>query len=178
MEDYKWVIYVIAALYFILKSRKKKAPAESSEGKPFEQSKPNTSSKPVTFEDLLREIQGSKTVAPPEPTPAYESRSYPKYEDYDDNLEKEEKDLENVDYDYRNQDKIYETYEKAKQDAFNRPSLEETMKVGDTIVRFGHFKEYDQQVASTLASSFAKDLQNPENFKKAFILSEILHRKY
>jgi hypothetical protein len=176
MEDYKWVIYVIAALYFILKSRKKKSPPES-EGKPFEL--PDTSTKPVTFEDLLREIQSTKTVAPPEPKPApYQSKSYPTYEDYDDNIGKEEKDLEEVDYNYRNQDKIYETYEKAKQAAFNRPSLEETMKVEDTVVRFGHFKEYDQQAPPSLASTLGKDLQDPENFKKAFILSEILTRKY
>jgi hypothetical protein len=181
MDEYKWIIYVIAALYFILRSRKKKAPEPGGDFKPFEsENAPSNPNKPVTFEDLLREIQQTKAPKPefkPEPVrPAYKQ---PEYVDYDEDLKSEERDLEEISQDYRkNDDQIYETYEKAKSEAFNRRSLEETMKVEDTVVRFGHFKGYDIQQTETVAQSIAKDFQNPENIKKAFILSEILNRKY
>ena len=81
----------------------------------------------------------------------------PKYEDYDDNIEKDEKDLEDVTYDYRNQDKIYETYENAKKEAFNKASLEETMHVEDTVVKYGRFKEFNKEEVPTVASTIAKE---------------------
>ena len=180
MEDYKWIIYVIAALYFIFRSRKKKSPSPEGESRPFNSNTTTTStSSPVTFEDLLREIQQTK-VNKPEAKPITQSKPLvtSDYVDYDDDLKEERRDLEDVNYNYRNQDKIYETYEKAKSEAFNRPSLEETLNVNDTIVRFGQFKEYGLQKADTIADSFASDLRNKDNFKKAFILSEILNRKF
>ena len=190
MEDFKWLFYVVVAIiYFIVQSKKKKAAGQTSDSRPFEQNQPpTTTSKPVTFEDLLREIQQGKAPAPPKqqprPTPkpvtlsAPPQRQSPKYEDYDDNIEKDENDLEDVTYDYRNQDKIYETYEKAKKEAFGRASLEETMKVEDTIMKFGKFKEFTKEVVPTLGASIAKDFKEKGNIRKAFILSEILNRKH
>ena len=183
MEDFKWIIYLIAALYFIFRSRKKNAPTPDTDFKPFESGEPpsnSPSSKPITFEDLLREIQQSKTPTKPEikSQPVKEVFTQPKYVDYDDDIPEEAKDLEEVEYDYRNQDEIYETYEKAKREAFLKPSYDETANVNDTDVKFGHFKEYDVEKHPSLAENLAKDLQNPENFKKAFILSEILNRRY
>jgi len=184
MEDFKWIFYVVVAIvYFIAKSRNKKTAAPTSENQPQQAS----TSKPVTFEDLLKEIQQSKAPAPkpepkpviayqPPPTPKYQPA--PKYVDYDDDVDKDEKDLEDVPYNYRDQDKIYETYEKAKKEAFNRPSLEETMKVEDTVVRYGQFKEYEKHVAPSVASTIAKDFKDKGNIRKAFILSEILNRRH
>src|SRR5688572_28692178 len=131
-----WII--IGIIYLITRARKKAAQQPTIDPRNFDQSEnPNRiPGKPVTFEDLLREIQSAKApVEPkPEPKPYYEAPSYPKYEDYDDNLEDEEKSLEEVNYDQRKTDNIYDVYEKAKQAAFQRPSLEETMKVEDTVV--------------------------------------------
>jgi len=69
-------------------------------------------------------------------------------------------------------------YEKAKQEAFNRASLEETMKIEDTVVRFGQFKGYQQDKEVNVLAEYVKDLQDPAGFKKAFILSEVLNRKF
>jgi hypothetical protein len=179
MDEYKWIIYLVLGLIYFFARSKKKSPQQQAPDRDVDQSRPADA--PVTFEDLLREIQQSKAPAPkPEikPVSTYRQPQYPKYEDYDDKLEEEEKDLEDVGYDYKKQDNIYEVYEKAKQAAFHRPSLEETMKVEDTVVRFGQFKEYQNQEEPSLASTVAKDFQNPENVRKAFILSEILQRKY
>lgn len=106
------------------------------------------------------------------PTPVKE------YQDYDDEIEAEAQEAERVDYKKRDQDETFEAYEKAKMAAFNRASLEETMKLEDTVVKFGQFKGYQQDTPLSVASTYVKDLQDPEGFKKAFILSEILNRKF
>jgi hypothetical protein len=180
----KWIFYgIIFLVYYFIKNRaKKNQPQQNSIPDYQEPTTTTTSSKPVSFEDLLREIQQAKAPQAPEPKPVpkpfYESPSYPKYEDYDDDLKEEEKDLEDVNYDYKKQTDTYDVYEKAKQAAFNRASLEETMKVEDTIVRFGQFKEYERHEQPSLASLVAKDFDDPDKVKRAFIMSEILNRKY
>ena len=78
----------------------------------------------------------------------------------------------------RDQDKIYATYEQAKQEAFHRPTLEGTLKLENTIVRFGPFKNYEQEGRPSLAAEYARGLREPGNFKKAFILSEISNRRF
>ena len=183
MEDYKWVIYLVLGLiYFFAKGRKK---PKQQEDRQRDNSPTVPAEKPISFEDLLREIQTAKTPKQPEPhrpvvvsKPSYETPSYPKYDDYDDDLKDEKKVLEDVNYDYRKKDNIYDVYEKAKVAAFQRPSLEETMKVQDTVVRFGQFKEYQKEETPSLASLIANDFHNPENIRKAFVMSEILRRKY
>lgn len=188
MEDFKWLFYIVVAIiYFIVKSKNKKTSEQTSDSKTFDQNQPTTSkSKPVTFEDLLKEIQQGKAPNQPKPQPkaviqpiAQAPQSRPtKYEDYDDNIEKDEKGLEDVAYDYRDQDKIYETYEKAKKEAFGRASLEETMKVEDTVMQYGKFKEFTKEAVPTLASTIAKDFKDKRNIRRAFILTEVLNRKY
>jgi hypothetical protein len=98
--------------------------------------------------------------------------------DYDDDLQSEEKDLETIRSDYRRDDAIYDVYEKAKREAFSRPSLEETAKLGDTIVRFDQFKGYQKTEQKSLVSQYLNDFQDKEGFKKAFIMSEILKRRF
>ena len=52
------------------------------------------------------------------------------------------------------------------------------MKLEDTVVKFGQFKGYQQDTKVNVAAAYVKDLQDPEGFRKAFILSEILNRKF
>ncbi|MBI1769026.1 MAG: hypothetical protein HY015_06000 [Bacteroidetes bacterium] len=163
-----WII--IGIIYLISRARKKPdSPSSRPESRPAET---ETFDKPVSFEDLLKEIQAAKS---PKPIPA---PSKTDYVNYDEDIEEREKPLEKTDYNYRDHDTIYETYEKAKQEAFHRPSMEETLKLENTIVRFGQFKNYAQDDRPGLAAEYAKDLQDPVNFKKAFILSEILNRRF
>ncbi|MBS1558752.1 MAG: hypothetical protein JST69_08475 [Bacteroidetes bacterium] len=157
-----WII--VGIVYIITKMRGKPATPPSAPPEPGHEPE-----KGLTFEELLREIQGTKQPAPPiQPTPAMDEA-----EDIE-----EEKPIEQVDYSYRDHDKIYETYEKAKQEAFLRPSMEETMKLENTIVRFGQFKNYVVEEQLSLAAQYARDLRNPDDFKKALILSEILNRRF
>jgi hypothetical protein len=173
MGEIKIIIWVVLGIIYLI-SRARKKPAPGSAPKPAED---YSEEKPVTFEELLKEIQASKA---PKPLvqPAFEPVADYKTEDYDDDLSEEQQPLEKADYSYRNQDTIYETYENAKKEAFARTSLEESLKLENTIVRFGQFKGYEQHVRPSLASVYGKELRDQTNFRKAFILSEILNRKF
>jgi len=177
MDNLQFWLYVIIGVIYLL-SRLKKKPEEQPKDlgdfqptksvRPFEQpvAKPSPT-KAVTFEELLREIsEGKKAVSQPEVI------------DYDDQVGEEEQDLEEVDYDYRKKDKIYEVYEQAKAQAFVRPSLEETMKLEDTVVRFGKFKEFEEAEKRNLLQEYLADFKDPEGFKKAVVMSEVLRRKF
>src|SRR5690242_13784692 len=96
-----WII--IGVLYLISRARKK---PENTSPRPNERhSEPETFDKPVTFEELLKEIQAAKS---PKPQTVPQKTTYV---DYDDNIEKFEP-LEKTKPDtyYKDQDQIYETY--------------------------------------------------------------------
>ena len=173
MGELKIIIWIILGIiYLVSRARKKQVPEPPP--KPAEDYSDN---KPVTFEELLKEIQSAKAPKP-QPQSVLEPAKEFQVVDYDDDLKDEEQPLEKTDYTYQNQDTIYETYEKAKQEAFFWPSMEETLKLENTIVRFGQFKGYEQQLRPSLAREYGKDLQDRANFRKAFILSEILNRRF
>ena len=178
MKDIQIWLYIIIGVIYFLSRLKKKPEQQPNEMPDFEREKPvrnieapsakpiATPQKALTFEELLREISEKK------------EKPQPEYVDYDDSIEEEEKDLEDVNYDYRKQDKIYEVYEEAKKQAFHRPSLEETMKVTDTDVRYGKFKVFEEEAKRDLMAEYLADFKDPEGFKKAVVMSEILKRKF
>jgi len=180
MDIQFWVWLIVIVITLIARANKKKPQSFDSEQRESPSPQPGEA-KPVTFEDLLREIQASKAprqkkvdVAPVAPQKVAANKY--DFEDYDDNLGEETKSLERTDY-YAN-DKIYETYENAKKAAFSRASLEETMKVEDTEVRFKQFKEYSKSDDKSMAADYAQELKNPKSFKRALILSEILNKRF
>jgi hypothetical protein len=168
-----WIWLIVIIVTFLARAKKKKPEGDPTTfgGDPIDK-RIDPADKPISFEDLLREIQASKA---PLPAPVVTKKQ--EYVDYDDELE-EEAVTERVDYSKRDQDNTFQTYERAKQDAFNRASLEETMKIEDTVVRFGQFKGYQQDTEVNMLAEYVKDLQDPAGFKKAFILSEVLNRKF
>ncbi|MCA6369719.1 MAG: hypothetical protein IM631_18215 [Cytophagales bacterium] len=168
-----WIWLIVIIVTFLARAKKKKPEGDPTTlgGEPVD-GRTNPADKPISFEDLLREIQASKV---PQPIPVTQKKQ--EYVDYDDELE-EEAVTERVDYSKRDRDSTFQTYERAKQDAFNRASLEETMKIEDTVVRFGQFKGYQQDTEVNVLAEYVKDLQDPNGFRKAFILSEVLNRKF
>lgn len=184
--DEKIIFYIVLGIvYFIFNALKKKKPNEPGSDQP--QSHPQTNKpQPVSFEDLLREItEGKQPEKLPEqqidkqkPTyrqPLPRPKPQPAYVDYDDDLEEEEKSLEKVSFDDERSNKAYE---EAKQMAFNRPSLEETMKLSQVNTTFGRFSEFDKKQETGVLAEYVKDLRDPKGFKKALILSEVLNRKH
>lgn len=125
--------------------------------------------KVVTFEELMREIMEGKATPPQQPEPVV---------DYDDQIGEEERDLEDVNYDNQKDSEVIATYERAKKEAFSRPSLEETMKVGDTVVSFGKFKEFERKRKSNLAEQYLNDFGDMDKLRRAVVMSEILKPKF
>jgi hypothetical protein len=167
--DFKiWLYIIIGAIYLLSRLLKKKEAEPEKTTPKIPGQNPAGSPRPLTFEELLKEITEAKQ--PPKPVNQPQSKRV----DYDEEVGEEEQSLETVNSDYR----INEVYEQAKRQAFERPSLEETMNVRNTVVDYGKFKVFDQGKQQDLLASYAIDLQDPEGLKKAFVLSEILNRKF
>jgi hypothetical protein len=152
-----WIYLIIGAIYLISRALKKpeqQQPKDVHDYKPdrqvrYDSTPPIEKPKQLTFEELLREITEAKQ---PKPTVAA-APAYPKADvvDYDEEIGEEEQDLETVTYEDRRKNNIYNTgYEEAKRQAFERPSLEETMNVRDTDMQFGKFKVFEQKKKSSL----------------------------
>ena len=177
MDDYKIWFYLILGIIYVLSKALKKPKGQSTSNPDStysETSQREPAEKPLSFEELLREITEGKK---PASQPAQKPLPTTQYVDYDDDIPDEEQDLEDINYDYKNEDKIYETYEKAKKEAFNRPSLEETLKL-QPMSEFGRFKEFEDNEKNTVLSEYSEAFNDPEGVKKAFVLSEIFNRKY
>jgi hypothetical protein len=183
--DEKIIFYIILGIvYFVFNAlKKKKSSDEANENVPPprpDRNKPQ----PVSFEDLLRELTEGKAKQETQQPPVIQNRQdlrppiarqQPAYVDYDDDLQEEAKSLEKVSFDDERSNKAYED---AKKMAFNRPSLEETLKLENVNTTFGRFKEFDVKQEKSVLSEYVKDLRDPKGFKKAFILSEVLNRKH
>ncbi len=183
--EIKIIIWIILGLVYLFARRKKKpeAPAPSRRAGEAEQEYESPiPDRPQTFEELLREIQGTKQLKVPAPStfdlpPAQQAREK-EITTYNYEAPPEKRQIENTNYDYRDHDTIYEVYEDAKKMAFYRPSLEESVKLTDTIVRFDQLKGYKMETKHNHAADFFNELKDPKNFRKAFLLSEILKRKF
>ena len=176
--DEKIIIYIILGLaYFLFNAwRKKQKDAsrdeDSSDGGfgPEQGRTQNEPRRQLTFEELLKEITEGKTAQPEKPPVT-------QYVDYDDDIGEEIQDLEDVTIDYSKTDPTYDIYERAKKEAFTRPSLEESSEA-ERDIKFGKFKVFEDEVGETLLQRYTRELRDPEGFKKAIILSEVLNRRH
>jgi len=181
MDDKILFYIVLGIIYFLFNRLKKKKPVDETDFDPSQNPSPQNGSKPMSFEDLLKEITEAKHPQAPQPTVTrrieYESykKPEPAYVDYDDDLEDEEKSLEKIEID---QDRTNKVYEEAKKLAFNRPSLEETLKLKDVNTNDGKFEQFEKKEVGGIWVDYMKELRDPKGFKKAFILSEVINRKH
>lgn len=191
MDSFQFWLYVIIAIIYVLsRALKKKDQSPAEPPGDYEQRQfsppPKTSSstpgeRPLTFEELLREITESKKQQAPEPYSRSVSTSKrTEYVDYDEDLKEEAEGLETIgEEDYRKrEDAIYDVYENAKKQAFSQPSLEESLSLMDTDVKFGKFKAFETSEEKSVLDNYLKDFRDPEGLKKAVVMSEILKRKF
>jgi glutamate synthase domain-containing protein 2 len=182
--ELKVLIYIIIAIIYLvsraLKKAQKETPKDIGQHTPdrevvYETSKPAGQPKQMTFEELLKEIteaKSQKTVAEPK----QEARPFTNYRD---EVEKEEeKSLETVNQTYAERNRYYREYEEGKRQAFERKSLEETMTLADTKIQFGKFKVFEKDDRQNMLDKYLAEFQDPEGFKKAVVMSEILNRKF
>lgn len=196
MGDIQFWLYVIIGVIYVI-SRMLKKPQGGGNDVPADIPKPRQQRREATqqrqehrevtqqreperqptFEELLREIMEGKPEPEPEirPVPPHQR---PVYKNYDEEIEDEAQSLEDVDYDHRRNESVYSQYEGSKPEAFTRRSLEETMTHDMTDMSYGKFKAFDIQESRNLGREYLQDLNDPETLKKAFVMSEILKRKF
>jgi hypothetical protein len=190
MDDFQFWLYVIIGVIYLISQVRKKSKAGQElppeRPQPRQKTKPQTSwkseevssapsPKPITFEELLKEITASKEK------PVAETQSYeeyqPEYEDYDDRVEDEIKDIEEEAVTNPQKNSIYQQFEEAKYKDYTKDTLEESLKLANVNMKYGRFKEFESSKEVNLLEAYASDLRNPEGLKKAFVLSEIFNRK-
>ncbi|HEX5171390.1 MAG TPA: hypothetical protein VFW11_19570 [Cyclobacteriaceae bacterium] len=187
MDNLQFWIYIIIAVIYVISRALKKGSQDGSSSRPsdkdFETPEGGKLPKQLSFEELLREITESKQPKPrPQPTPRPIQKTIPKpkpaFVDYDEDIEEEEKDLEDVNYNYKRQNQANEIYERAKSEAFSRPSLEETLLKEQKDVSYSRFREFSMTGTNRLLDEYIAELRKPSGFKKAIVLSEILNRRF
>jgi len=172
MEPKVW-IYIIVILIYAVRWVMKKAsqnaenPPASTPPRQRQNETPKDSGKRhLTFEELLKEITESKNAQPVTVDVAKNRREVAE-------------DLEEIAQKNETPQRVYREYELSKIQAFNRRSLEETTKLDDTDVRFGKFQAFKMEDdRNVILEEYIRDFQDPEGFKKAFVMSEILKTKF
>jgi hypothetical protein len=182
-----WLYVIIGVIYLITQVRKKSKEQSLPPKTPVSREKeietprwkttaPSTQAAPktISFEDLLREITEAKI---PKSEPDYQPNTASEYTNYDDDIQAESIDYEEeVTYTYN--DPIYKQYEEAKSRDYSSLSLEESMKLENVNMEYGRFKEFESTTNVNLLEQYAQELRDPQGFKKAIILSEILNTKH
>ena len=182
MDVQFWIYIIIGVIYFLSRMLKK---PEQEAGTPPETARPErrpmhteqpTAERPrqLTFEELLREITEAKQVQrrEPEPVPA------PEFESYETEFKEEARSLEQIPYDDAENARVFKVYQDAKNQVFERQSLEETLRLKDTVVDFRKFEAFEKQGQNKLLDDYARLIRNPQSLRQAVVMSEILKRKF
>lgn len=185
LMDFQFWLYVIVGVIYLV-SRLMKKPEGQGESPDYESEKPVRPSggaqgnpdrnvpRELTFEELLREITEGKTIQRQAPQPAPVVTTPSPYASYETVTEDEEDDFD----EYRSNDRTVKVYEEGKRQAFERKSLEETMSLDDTEMTYVRFKEFEEKKRNPVLEQYLGDLNDPDSWKKAVIMSEILQRKF
>lgn len=181
MDAQFWIYIVIGVIYFLSKLLKKpeevpgETPGKQHPGRSVDKGHPPTEQpRQLTFEELLREITEGKQPPKPEPQPTQE----PRYERFDDHPEEEAQSLERVDFDEAEDARIFQKYEDAQRLANQRKSLEETLRLEDTVVDFKRFGAFEKKSSRDVLQDYLNITRDRERLKQAVVMSEILKRKF
>ena len=189
MDDLQFWLYVILGVVYLISQVRKKSKQQQNlpPEKPIDRDTTSTEpqwktetqrssgQKPISFEELLREIAESKSI---KNQPEYETHKQPEYIDYDDNLPDEIQDLEDLEVDHTKNDPVFKKYNEAKNRDYSGYSMEDSRKLESVDMKFGKFKEFEVGAQLNLLDLYLSDLRGPEGMKKAVILNEVLNPKY
>ena len=183
MDAQVWIYIIIGVIYFLSRLLKKpeQAPGEAPEMQPGEKRIPRPGGQPVTeqprpltFEELLREITEGKQTQQRQP----EREVVPQYERYEKDPGDEARSLEEVDFNEADRAVKWKPYEEVPARLADRRSLEETMRLEDTIVDFRKFDVFENKNQNRLLDDYIRLMRNPVSLKQAVVLSEILKTKF
>lgn len=160
MDEIQLIIYIVfGIIYFLFRSLGKKNQSKQPRQN-AEQEQGRRPKRTKTFEELLRELSGEVTE---EEEPYYE----------------QEKQVNQVN-DWSEQDET--SYLREMEEKADRyKTLDEQVDLeDDSSLSVGLLKDNDESesVYSGFASQIATDLKDPEEIRKAIVMSEILNRKY
>ena len=191
MDAQFWIYIVIGVIYFLSRLLKKPEEAGGSPTGEQRRDRPEGAghsgadvARPMTFEELLREITEGKQAPKPQPKPQPRPQARPqpartpRYEPYEREIGEEARSLEEVAIDEDEDARILKKYEEAQLLANERKSLEETLQLEETVVDFGRFAAFEKKEQRDVAGEYRKMLRNPESLRQAVVLSEILKRKF
>ena len=167
MEDFNFWWYIIAAvIYFLTRGKKKKQTPKQS--RPGSENNPQTSGRPKTFEELLREItEGSTTEAEEEPVQEPEVIE-PKKEPEETSFRREGRARAFADDESK---RIYEESIKMAEGADLEFAPDENFKSSRL------FKDQPKEETTSFAAELM-DGFDADEAKKAVIYAEIFNRKY
>ena len=183
MDAQFWIYIIIGVIYFVSRLLKKpeQAPDQPENTRPGQRRSPARSEqtgserpKQMTFEELLREITEGKQAEKPVQRP----RPEPRYETFEQDLGDEARSLEEIGYDEAEDARVLKAYEDAKSQVFQRSSLEESMRLQDTVVNFGKFKAFETTEKRNVLVDYINIIRNPQGLRQAVVMSEILKRKF
>jgi hypothetical protein len=183
MDAQFWIYIIIGVIYFLSRLLKKgeQATQESTENQRPVRREPRQTAQPasdapreLTFEELLREITEGKQVQRPQP----QREVAPQYESYEKDLGDEARSLEEVDVDEASQAPRWKPYEEIPVRSAERRSLEETLRLEDTVMTFGKFDVFEKKTKKNYLDDYIRIMRNPESLKQAVVMSEILKRKF
>jgi hypothetical protein len=183
MDAEFWIYIVIGAIYFLSRLFKKQEQPTGESPEPQRPERripgqsgppPTDAPRPMTFEELLREITEGKQAQkrPPQPVPQ------PEYESYEKDIVDEARSLEETNFEETERATKWKAYEGIPASNIERRSLEETLRLEDTVVNFRKFDVFENKDQNRLSDDYIRILRNPQTLKQAVVMSEILKRKF
>jgi len=175
MDDFQVVLYIVFGVIYVLSRILKKRKQSQSPNRPMPSSdelEPEVE-KPISFEDLLQEITGSKSsqseqapspTVTPTPSPTHNTRQ--------------------LHYTPKPLTAIEKENEKMRTQGKELKPLVEAKPIHETIHHHDHSKHegFERlgafEIEEEVESEFMTFLHEEDGPKKAFVLSEIFNRKY
>ena len=187
MDNIQFWIYVIFAIIYFVAKNFKKTQKEDTPQRPSRRVNPDGRStpQPQSFEELLEEITGRKSIKTQEEDVQDPFEPRPVMERYQEPKPWEEKEREIA---RRNEFEL-EGRNRKFADEESRRVYEESIKLAEgAVLDYGVDQKYaskkvlretaEEKQTNKMASEIKAMLSNPDDARKAVILSEIFQRKY
>lgn len=182
MDAEFWIYLIIGVIYFLSRLLKKGPEVTGEASPPPQRGRKNPAAgppegdgaRPMTFEELLREITEGKQIqrrqSQPKPVPAFEPFGTEAVEAPAKSVEAPRDEVASA--------PKWKSYEETPVGANERRSLEETLHLEDTVVDFRKFDAFERRDEKRISEDYIRLLRNPQSLKQAVVLSEILKTKF
>lgn len=170
MDDISLIFYIILGILYLLsrvfKKKEQEPPLRGPEEDMERDFGPDTSTerrRPTTFEDLLREFTGQ---------PSQEEQDFPQAPEKTEDDEQRREAIEEVD------DEVKRVYDKSIRSAENLKTIDELVNIEEEPPKIERRIEEKRKKSSTPSNKYARLLKEKNDLKTAFVLKELLDRKY